>query len=73
MAWSLALRLYHHHFDSESAGSPMKNQEQPMEMVRLLLLNHQSAVQPIGPAGTLEEFGLVENMQPLDILLLLLS
>jgi hypothetical protein len=39
----------------------------------VLLLDHQSAVQPIGLARTLEEFALVENMWVPDILLLLLA
>jgi hypothetical protein len=50
----------------------MKNQEQPVEMVQPLLLDYQSAEQPIGHVGTLEEFDLVENIQALGILLLLL-
>jgi hypothetical protein len=41
----------------------MKNQEQPMEKVQPLLLDHQSAEWPIGHVGTMEESGLVENMQ----------
>jgi hypothetical protein len=39
----------------------------------VLILGHQSAVQPIGLAGTLEEFTLVESMKVLDIQLLLLA
>jgi hypothetical protein len=42
-------------------------------MVKSLLLDRQSVEGPIGYAGTLEEFGLVENMQVPDIILLLLS
>jgi hypothetical protein len=39
-----------------------------VETVQPLLLDHQSVEWLIGHVGTLEEFGLVESMQVLDIL-----
>jgi hypothetical protein len=34
----------------------MKNQEQPVETVQPIMLDHQPAERPIGHVGTLEDF-----------------